>query len=141
MLRRFVIALVLVSCFATAGRGQGSAATPHSEAGTYVASKPPKRHDSPAVDREPCHIGVIPVAGNLFLVQGFGEDRVATEGWGLDELVVSRVRAAAPGRSVRRIPFTPAELSAAKRPFSFFSDTPKEFAQRIARRISCERYV
>jgi hypothetical protein len=87
-----------------------------------------------------------PIAGDLFVVEkyGFGgfRKRVAAEGWGLDELVVSRVRAAAPGRSVRRVPFTAAELSyGAQRPTSLFGDRLKEFAQHVAGRISCERYV
>jgi hypothetical protein len=143
MLRRFVITAVLMSCFATAGWGQGPSATPpDSDAGRHIAGKPIKRNDAPAAENGPCHIGVIPVAGNLFLVQRFGDDRVATEEWGLDELVVSRVRAASPGRSVRRVPFTAAELiREAQRPSSFFRDNLKEFAQRIASRISCERYV
>lgn len=65
------------------------------------------------------------------------------DGWGLDELVVSRVRAAAPGRSVQRVPFTAAELaSAAKRPAtSLFGDRLTEFAQHLAGRVRCERYV
>jgi hypothetical protein len=100
-----------------------------------------------------CQIGVIPIAGNLFLVKKFGPftftdtyARVAVDGWALDELVVSRVRAAAPGMSVRRIPFTKEELELARRrkPISFFHSSAaalKEFAQHLAPRISCERYV
>jgi hypothetical protein len=100
-----------------------------------------------------CQIGVIPIAGNLFLVEKFGPftftdtyARVAVDGWALDELVVSRVRAAAPGMSVRRIPFTKEELELARRrkPISFFHSSAaalKEFAQHLAPRISCERYV
>jgi hypothetical protein len=100
-----------------------------------------------------CQIGVIPIAGNLFLVEKFGPftftdtyARVAVDGWALDELVVSRVRAAAPGTSVRRIPFTKEELELARRrkPISFFHGSAaalKEFAQYLAPRISCERYV
>lgn len=138
MLRCFVVTAVLTSCFGTAGSCQGSTATPPH----FDAVKLMTRNDRPATERGSCDIGVIPIAGNLFLVQRFGNDRVATEGWGLDELVVSRVRTAAPGRSVRRIPFTAAELlNDAQRPYSFFSDKVKEFAQRIAGRIRCERYV
>ena len=66
------------------------------------------RSTKPAESRS-CQIGVIPIAGNLFLVEKFGPltftdtyERVAVDGWALDELVVSRVRAAAPGMSVRQ---------------------------------------
>jgi hypothetical protein len=101
----------------------------------------------------PCQIGVIPIAGNLFLVETFGPftftdtyARVAVDGWALDELVVSRVRAAAPSMSVRRIPFTKEELASAARrkPISFFHSSAAnitEFAQYLAPRIRCERYV
>src|SRR5438132_14206660 len=99
MLPRFAFAAALASSLV----GHGWAQTPYlgSNISRPVAEKPKSG---------PCHIGVIPIAGNLFLVQRFGVDRVAAEGWGLDELVVSRVRAAAPGRSVQRVPFTAAEL-------------------------------
>jgi len=104
-------------------------------------------------DGRACQIGVIPIAGNLFLVESFGLTtftdsyvRVPVESWGLDELVVSRVRAAAPGMSVRRVPFLKEELAALSRekPFSLFytsSMAIKEFAQSLAPRIPCERYV
>jgi hypothetical protein len=147
MLRHFTIATAVVSCFAAAGWAQAPLATiPASDASKTVARLPIKRNDAALPERGPCHIGVIPIAGNLFRVEGIAVVRVATDGWGLDELVVSRVRAAAPARSVRRIPFTPEELirDAQERPRSFFRDDDvniKEFAQRIAGRISCERYV
>jgi hypothetical protein len=142
MLCRFVSVIVVLSCFSVAGWAQvPSASRSASDVGKPSIKKPVKRNDVAAAGSGPCHIGVIPIAGNLFLVQGWGVDRVATEGWDLDELVVSRVRAAAPGRSVRRVPYTAAELiGGAQRPL-FFSDTLKEFAQRIAGRVSCERYV
>lgn len=72
--------------------------------------------------------------------------RVAVE-WGLDDLVVSRVRAAAPGSSVRRIPFTKKELllAARRRPISLLfcssATAVKDFAKELAPRIACERYV
>jgi len=69
---------------------------------------------------------------------------VSVDAWALDELVVSRVRAAAPGMSVRRIPFTKEELARRRKSVSFFQSsaaTPKEFVQYLAPRINCERYV
>src|SRR5262245_698977 len=116
MLPRFALAAVLASSLV----GHGWAQTPSSGS---VISRPLAEKPKSA----PCHIGGSPIAGNLFLVQRFGDGRVATEGWGLDELVVSRVRAAAPGRSVQRVPFTATELiGEAQRP-SFFRDKLKEF--------------
>lgn len=142
MLCRFVSVIVVLSCFSAVGWAQApSSSRSASDVGKPSIKKPVKRNDVAAAVSGPCHIGVIPIAGNLFLVQGWGVDRVAAEGWDLDELVVSRVRAAAPGRSVRRVPYTAAELiDGARRPL-FFGDTLKEFAQRIAGRVSCERYV
>jgi hypothetical protein len=115
---------------------------------TRINAKPTR-----AAETGHCQIGVIPIAGNLFMVEKFGPftftdtyARVAVDGWALDELVVSRVRAAVPGMSVRRIPFTKEELELARRrkPLSFFHSSTsalKEFAQYLAPRISCERYV
>lgn len=97
-----------------------------------------------------CQIGVIPIAGNLFLVETFGPvtftdttARVAVDGWALDELVVSRVRAAVPGMSVRRIPYTKEELANHRTPISLFDSdaTIREFARYVSRGANCERYV
>jgi hypothetical protein len=107
------------------------------------------RSTKPAESRS-CQIGVIPIAGNLFLVEKFGPltftdtyERVSVDGWALDELVVSRVRAAAPGMSVRRIPFTKEELANHPKPASRFGrgENIREFAQYVARGMNCERYV
>lgn len=65
----------------------------------------------------PCQIGVIPIAGDLFMINKYGPlkfldkySRTAVTAWALDDLVVSRVRAAAPGSSVRRVTYTREEL-------------------------------
>jgi hypothetical protein len=134
-----------------------SAQTPSSpgataQTGTPAAKKALKNKidGKPVAKSGPCQIGVIPIAGNLFLVEKFGPltfadtyDRVSVDGWALDDLVVSRVRAAAPGMSVRRLPFTREELANHPRPaFHFGRDTNiREFAQYVARGMNCERYV
>lgn len=81
------------------------------------------RSTKPAESRS-CQIGVNPIAGNLFLVEKFGPltftdtyERVSVDGWALDELVVSRVRAAAPGTSVRRIPSPGRSSQTTRSPF------------------------
>src|SRR5207302_4166001 len=81
--------------------------------GTPAAKKSaPKAKTSakPAADSGPCQIGVIPVIGGTFVVQkvglmvfGIELTEVSTSGWGLDDLVVARIRAAAPGATVRKI--------------------------------------
>lgn len=152
MLRTFAAA-ILVSCFTAAGWAQSSPAT-----SVPAASKPVRSAAKGAVKTKPaeggsCQIGVIPIAGNLFLVEKFGPigltdtyERISVDGWALDELVVSRVRAAAPGMSVRRIPFTKEELRNEPRQkstslFRSPASSVKEFAQYLAPRVNCERYV
>jgi hypothetical protein len=99
----------------------------------------------------PCQIGVIPIAGNKFLIDKYGHftflDKLAhvgVVGWDLDELVVARVQAAAPGRSVRRVPFTADELAAARararNPFMRDANF-KAFIRETAAKVRCERYV
>jgi hypothetical protein len=154
---RIVAVTIFLSCFGLSASAQSRLAP---EATTQTGT-PPGNHSKsqssarPTAPAEsgPCQIGVIPIAGNLFLVETFGPftftdtyARAAVDGWALDELVVSRVRAAAPGLSVRRIPFTKEELALAARrkPISLFHNSAaniQEFAQYLAPRIRCERYV
>ena len=153
MLRVFTAAIFLlcfiISASAQGPSPQGTAAQAGEPAGRKAASKTRTAVKSGA-DGGRCQIGVIPIAGNLFLVEKFGPikltdtyERVSVDGWALDELVVSRVRAAAPGMSVRRIPFTKEELANYPRPaFRFRRDeTVEKFAKYVARGRNCERYV
>ncbi|MGY8710616.1 hypothetical protein RAD16_33185 [Bradyrhizobium sp. 18BD] len=89
---------------------------PRPEAVRPAAKKPAVAPRAPA-EAGPCQIGVIPIAGDLFTVEKFGPlkfldkyTRTSVAAWALDDLVVSRVRASAPGISVRRIPYTLEEL-------------------------------
>lgn len=100
-----------------------------------------------------CEIGVIPIAGNLFTIERMGPFRfnntyvrAAADGWGLDDLVVSRVRAAAHGAAVRRIAFSKEELARARdrNSASFFrnrSSELKDFVRQVAAGTNCVRYV
>src|SRR5262249_22192998 len=115
MFRRFAVAAIVLLC--SVGHGWGQSGAP---ASARPASPKKQRAAEPApiAHGAPCKIGVIPIAGNLFLVEKFGPlrftdqyQRTAVEAWALDDLVVSRVRAAAPNSSVRRIPFTKEELA------------------------------
>ena len=105
-----------------------------------------------AAQRGRC-IGVIPHIGDRFVVQtigvmAFGNDlkEVPIESWGLDDLVVARVRAAAgTGIAVRRIGYS----ANAFEPFDhpprrLFGDADKDLkgvVQAIASAGGCERYV
>jgi hypothetical protein len=149
MFRSFAAAVVSVSCLTTTGWAQSSSTD------VAAASTPARSAVKGAAKTKPaegglCQIGVIPIAGNLFLVEKFGPitltdtyERVSVDGWALDELVVSRVRAAAPGMSVRRIPFTKEELATQPRPLPRLghAENIREFAKYVARRRNCERYV
>ena len=120
-----------------------------------IAGRSAPKPEIAAKSRQPgdggsCQIGVVPIAGNLFMVETFGlirfadtYARVAVNDWALDELVVARVRAAAPGMSVRRIPFTKEELTHHRTPMLFYDadDDIREFAQYVSRGTNCERYV
>jgi hypothetical protein len=100
----------------------------------------------------PC-IGVIPRIGDLMEVQNIGLTvfnndfkEVPVESWGLDDLVVARVHAAAGTRfAVRRIAypgkaFDPFEHPAS-RLFRNAENDLKGVVQTIARGVGCERYV
>jgi len=159
---RVVAAAIFLFCFPISSFAQMQPAPEETTQRAARAAKPAAKKLVPIpnvaakstkpTESRSCQIGVIPIAGNLFLVENFGlvtfadtYARVAVDGWALDELVVSRVRAAAPGMSVRRIPFTREELRAPRqKSFSWFRSSAtdiKEFAQFLAPRINCERYV
>lgn len=98
-----------------------------------------------------CDIGVIPIAGNLFWIERLGPTtfnnthlRAAADGWGLDDLVVSRVRAAARGAAVHRINFSREELARARNSVSLFRNSNsnlRDFARQVAAGTNCDRYV
>src|SRR5206468_11022025 len=113
-------------------------------------SKPGARR---AGDSGPCQLGVIPVIGDAFVVQKvglmvFGNEltEVSTSGWGLDDLVVARIRAAAPGATVRKIAAAKDAFAAIKRPeglSGLFHDTNADLVaavRQIVAGIHCKRY-
>jgi hypothetical protein len=116
-----------------------------------AAKKPESSKPDAAAQTGPCGIGVIPYIGDSFALQSigltvFGNDlkEVPIESWGLDDLIVARVRAAAgPRFAVRRIAY-PANA------FRTFDDPPlfyngekaiREIVQSVAPASRCERYV
>jgi hypothetical protein len=157
MVRSFAVAVVL-SCLAASAGAQtesapGIAATP--AIGPAGNKLPPKNEASAkppvAADSRRCQLGVIPIAGNQFAVQkvGFGifgneYTRVRVDNWGFDDLVVARVRAAAPGNAVRRILYDKKELQRGKQTGSLFRDINseiKDFARDVSAGANCERYI
>jgi hypothetical protein len=156
MFRVLVVAFAL-SCLVQSGWAQ----TQPAPAATAPAAKPPvkkpaakKAPAKPAehADAGPCRIGVISDMGDQFTVQTvgftvFGNERseVPIVGWGLDDLVVARVRAAAgPGVTVRRIVHAKDAFSQLERSGSFFRDTKAELSnvvRQTAAGSNCERYV
>jgi hypothetical protein len=116
---------------------------------------PPKPDAAPApaaAQRGPC-IGVIPHLRDRFAVQTigltmFGNDlkEIPIESWGLDDLVVARVRAAAgPRIAVRRIAYSANAFEPFDNPpnrlFRNASKDLKNVVQAIAGASGCERYV
>src|ERR1700685_762568 len=116
-----------------------------------AAKKPEPAKPDAAAQSGPCGIGVIPHIGESFLLQSFGITvfgnelkKVPIESWGLDDLLVARVGAAAgPPFAVRRMAY-PANAFATlddPPPFHNGENDLKEIAQTVSRTGGCERYV
>jgi hypothetical protein len=141
MIRPVAVALVL-SCFTSAAaQAQPAPAAGRPSLGARTEAKPAGR-----VETGRCKIGVIPIAGNLFTIQKIGPIalsntyvRAAAE-WGLDELVVSRVRAAAPLAAVRRIVYSREELARDNKPMSPFQNRNSnlnDFIRKVTTGANC----
>jgi hypothetical protein len=161
MLRRFATAIILVSCLAAAGWAQTplktdapAATTPAKPVARKAAPKAKAAATKPvATEAGPCRLGVISALGDRFAVQKFGltifeteESEVAVDGWGLDELVVARVRAATNNDpTVRRIAFPKGAFQTFYNPTSRFLPDPREGLPAIVRNITptakCDRYL
>lgn len=144
MFRTFVVAFV-VSWFVTSAWAQAQpvAPGPAASAGAKPAAKRPAAKSqagakpAPPADSGPCQVGVISAIGDQFVVQKIGftvfsneRTEVPVGNWGLNDLVVARVRAAAgPGVAVRRIAHTSAAIE------------PSSFVRKAAARSHCQRYV
>ncbi len=118
-----------------------------------AAKKPaaPKAAATPAASG-PCSIGVFPLLFDQFGVRKiglsvFGNDfkAVKVDNWGLDDLVVERLRAAVgPGMAVRRIAFDTALFEGYVPGIGIFQnrDTKApDIVRQAAGQTRCERYV
>lgn len=115
-------------------------------------AKATTRPPTPA-ESGPCQIGVIPAIGDQFVVQKIGlmvfgneHTEVPIGAWGLDELVVARVRAAAaPGTAVRRIAYPKGAFEPYDNPapalFRNARDDLTTIVRQIATNANCNRYV
>jgi hypothetical protein len=162
-MRSFAVAIAL-SCLVSSASAQtqpapGSSAKPAAAPPTALSvkkqahktkttAKPPA-----AADNGPCRIGVIPAIGDQFVVQKVGltvfgneHTEVPIEAWGLDDLVVARVRAAAAaGTSVRRIAYPKGAFAPYDDPAPTLFRNPRDdltaIVKQIATNARCERYV
>lgn len=105
-----------------------------------------------AAESGPCALGVISALGGRFAVQHigltvFGNEltEVPVESWGLDDLVVARVRAAAGGGAVRRISYAKDAFDPYYRPskqlFRDASNDLTDVVRQIAAKSGCARYL
>lgn len=106
-----------------------------------------------AAETGSCRLGVISAVGDRFAVQKFGltvfeteESEVAIDGWGLDDLVVARVRAATNNDpTVRRIAYPKGAFEPFYNQTSRFLPDPREGLPVIVRGITptakCVRYL
>ncbi|UPK08473.1 hypothetical protein IVB05_42360 [Bradyrhizobium sp. 170] len=160
MLRSFTAVVILVSCFTATGWAQAPsptspvASTPSKPVTKKTAPKAKTAAKQPvAAATGPCRLGVISALGDHFAVQKFGltifeteESAVTIEGWGLDDLVVARIRAATGSDpAVRRISYPKAAFEPFYHPTSRFLPDPREGLPAIVRSITsaanCERYL
>ncbi|MGB8401067.1 hypothetical protein [Bradyrhizobium sp.] len=163
MMRILFVAFFLSGFAACAGaQTQTAPGTAPAQTGTS-AVKPTDRKPTPrakATAKQPvaaesgrCRLGVIPAIGDRFAVQKFGvtvfeteESEVSVEGWGLDDLVVARVRAATGADpTVRRIAYPKGAFESFYHPTSRILPDPREGLPAIVRSITpstkCERYL
>ena len=157
MLRSLAVAFFFIaSLVAPAWSQSPSTSTPSPSA--PAAKKPVPKAKAVAkpagavADSGPCQIGVIPAIGDKFVLAHigltvFGNEftDAPVESWGLDDLVVARVRAAARGKSVKRVTYP-------RDAFEPFYHPPRELfrdashdlvdvVRRVAANANCERYL
>lgn len=159
MVRVFVVACAL-SCLTASAWAQGQPATTATPSAAVV--KPAVKKPAPKArisakppgpaDSGPCQVGVISVIGDEFVVQRvgltiFGNEytEVPIEGWGIDDLVVTRVRAALPNTAVKRIAYPKGAFAPYDHPAPALFRNSRDELTAIVRQITanagCERYV
>jgi hypothetical protein len=157
MIRMFAVAIAL-SCFTLSASAQtqsppGTVATPAAKPAVKKAAPKAKTGARPVVstDSGPCKVGVIAANGDLFSVQKIGLTVFGNEltevsvPWGLDDLIFTRVRAAAGATPVRRITYPKGAFDAYYHPqSSLFRNSRNELTnlvREITANAGCERYL
>lgn len=161
MVRVFVVACAL-SCLASSAWAQTQPAPAAAATQTATPAKPAAKKPAPKAktsakppapaDSGPCQVGVISVVGDEFVVQRVGltvfnneYTEVPIDAWGLDDLVVARVRAALPGSGVRRISYPKGTFAPYDHPapalFRNSRDDLTSIVRQITANAGCERYV
>ncbi|MBR1223666.1 MULTISPECIES: hypothetical protein [unclassified Bradyrhizobium] len=157
MIRVLAVALIL-SCSVTPAWAQAQPApiaapsAPKPAKKAAAKTKTSARQAAPT-ESGPCQIGVIPAVGDQFAVQKIGLTvfnndyaDVPIESWGLDDLVVARVRAVTgSGAGVRRIAYSKQAFAPYDRPAPALFRNPESDLTTIVRQITanagCARYV
>jgi hypothetical protein len=162
MVRAFIAVLALL-CLVGAVSAQNQAAPGTGAAPGAPIVKPAAKKQPPkakaattaivAAEKGPCRLGVIPAVGDKFVVQKIGFTifnneftEVPIDAWGLDEIVVARVRAAAgEGTAVRRLAYAKGTFTPYEHPGPALFRIPQNELTAIVRQIAantgCERYV
>jgi hypothetical protein len=141
---------VLLLALSLVYSAQAQTVPPPAAAKAKPAAKKPAPLKAVAADG-PC-IGVFPLLGDRFGVKKigitvFGNEfkEIAVDNWGLDDLVVERVRAAVgPGIAVRRVAHTKGAFNGYVPGIGMFQnlDTKApEIVRQAAAQTQCERYV
>ncbi len=159
MVRVFVAACALL-CLTASARAQAQPATTAAQSATTV--KPAAKKLAPkarisakppgAADRGPCQVGVVSVIGDELVVQRVGLTvfnneyaEVPIEGWGIDDLVVARVRAALPNTTVKKIAYPKGAFAPYDHPAPALFRNARNELTAIVRQITanagCARYV
>jgi hypothetical protein len=161
MLRSLFVAALIAACFVATGSAQSPSTTtapavsPSAKPVTKKAAPKAKTaaKQSAATDVGPCKLGVISAIGGEFAVQKFGitifeteESEVPIEDWGLDGLVLARVRAATGADpAVRSIAYPRGAFEPFYHPKSRLLPDPREGLSAIVRSITtnanCQRYL
>lgn len=162
MFARAFIAAFLLSCISglvwaqtgstpKAGASQNSAAKSAAKKAAPAPRIPGRQAASPAGG--PCQIGIIPALGNRLSLQHvgltvFGNELtdVPVEAWGLDDIVVARVRAAAGGRTLmKRIAYANGAFEPLyrlqKQGFNDGREGLSAVVRQIAANSNCDRYL
>jgi hypothetical protein len=160
MLRHIATIAILASCLSSAGWAQSTptGTSPPAPSAKAAARKPPAKakttaKPSTAVENGPCRLGIISAIGDHFSVEKFGltvfeteESEVSIEEWGLDELVLARVRASTGADpTIHKIAYPKGVFEPFYNPKSRFLPDPREglpaIVQSVTSNANCDRYL